>query len=395
MKKLSVMLLALLTTFVVASPARAADFQSGNSYSLGAEETVADDLYVGAQDITIDGTVERSAYLAARSITVTGEIKGDLNAVAETIKVTGKVDGSMHVAGSSVTITGQVGRDVFTATAQTIVDSKAIVGGSLVSGSGQLDLDGKVMKDLRSGTSTVNLRGSVAGNAYVASNQMTFGDNGTILGNLRYTSPEKLSPTDQQKVQGSYDYHESKKSSGFQRHRERTLAALVVGQVFMRTFALVSLGIIGLLALWLLPLLSENVRKQTEAKMSKNFGNGILLLVLTPFVIIALLFTLIGIPLAVLVGVIYAVVCSLALLPVARLVGAKVMSSASNKSAYLAFIVGLIITEIAVGILKLIPFVGSLVLFLVTAWGVGVIFTAISRMVRGEKMKVKPAESVK
>lgn len=392
MKKFSLILTAALMLFLVVPSAYAAEFQGTNSYSLGKTEIVSDDLYAAGQDITIDGTVERSANLGGRTIVISGEVRGDVQAMGETVRVTGKIDGTLRVAASTLVISGTVGRDVFSAAAQTTLDTTAVVSGSLYTYSGQVDVNGKIDGDLRAGAGTVNIVGGASGNAYLYASQITFGDHGAIGGNLRYTAPQKLSPTDQQKVRGTLDYHETSQKTSRWSHQEKTFAALVVGEVFARVYATLALGLIALLALWLAPILSSNVVRQGSEKITKNLLNGALFFLIVPFVLIAILFTIIGIPLALLLGVLYAAAFGLSMLPVAHWVGTRVLAK-TQSNRYLVVLVGLVITEIGVGILKLIPVFGSLTVFVVSVWGFGVILATLWYMVHPKTPKV--VETVK
>lgn len=394
MKKFSLIgAFALAVCLLAGNVAHAAEFKSGNTYDLGEGQTATEDLYVASQDINIAGTVERGANLVGRTITISGEIKGDLQVAGDTIRISGKVDGTVRAAGSSVIITGTVGHDVFTATAQTTVEKDAVISGSLLSYSGMVDVNGTVAQDLRTGTGTLNIRGTVSGNAYVAANKISLPDNGTVTGDMMYTSPEKLSPQDQQKVQGTLSYNEAKKVTRWS--KEKTAAALVAGQVFVRVYSTVALGLIGLLALWLIPLVPARAMKETENAYGRNLGYGALFFVVTPLVILALLVTLIGIPLALLLGTIYAVVWSLVVLPLAHKVGTMLIRKESTKSnKYLVFIIGLLVTELAIGILNFIPFIGPLAVFIAKLWAFGAMLLALWYLARGNKVQTT-VETVK
>lgn len=396
MKKFSFIGAVALVMFLVAgNTAHAAEFKSGNTYDFGSDQTVTEDLYVASQDINISGTVERGANLVGRTITISGEIKGDLQVAGDTIRISGKVDGTVRAAGSTVIITGTVGHDVFTAAAQTTIDRDAIVSGSLLTYSGVVDVNGTVTQDLRTGTGTLNVRGTVSGNAYVAANQITFSDKGTVAGSMTYTAPQKLSPQDQQKVQGMLSYNETQSRNWGKWSKEKTLGALVAAQVFARVYSTVALGLIGLLVLWLIPLIPNRAIKESENSYGRNLGYGALFFVVTPFIVVALFVTLIGIPLALLLGTLYAVVWGLTVLPIAHKVGTLLVRKESTKAnKYLVFIIGLLVTELAMGILNLIPFVGPLAVFVAKLWAFGVMLLALWYMAHGVKT-TKTVQTVK
>jgi len=57
----------------------AADVRGDQQFTLKADETVQDDLYVFGQQIVIDGTVEGDLIAFGQQITVNGTVKGTLS----------------------------------------------------------------------------------------------------------------------------------------------------------------------------------------------------------------------------------------------------------------------------------------------------------------------------
>jgi hypothetical protein len=77
--------LICLVLFTFAPTALAFEFREGDTVVIGAGEVVEDDLYVGANTFTLDGTV-----------------KGDLIVFGSTIEINGTVEGDLIAAGQSV-----------------------------------------------------------------------------------------------------------------------------------------------------------------------------------------------------------------------------------------------------------------------------------------------------
>ncbi len=399
MKKilLSTLLVVGLFAFGLAPKAQAAEFKGGTSYSLGSDEKIETNLYVGAQSIVISGTVEGDVIVAARSVEIDGTVNGNVEGVAENITISGKVTGSVRVAASSVTVSGNVLGDVISASAQFTESGKASINGVLVVYAGQVDINGIVHNDLRASAAVLNIGGEVDGNGFVNVNQMTIGGNGKIGGNLAYTASAKLSPAEQQKVEGSLEYKEVSKS------RYGTAPSLqdkVIAQAVFRAYMFVALGVIALLALWLLPVASKKVSDVAlGTNLYRNFLVGFLVLIVLPIGGIVLLLTIFGIPLAFMLGGFYAMLLSLSALPVAWFVGTKIFSGANQKKVgkYYTMLSGLLVVEVAFGILKLVPVVGSLASFIVVCWGFGVLLRSLWEMTHGVTVakKQEAVESVK
>ena len=78
------------------------------------DEVVDEDLYAGANVVTIDGTIQGDLIVwAFDRLTINGEVEGDVMGFATTAQINGKVGGSVRLIGSSITSAGEVGADVF------------------------------------------------------------------------------------------------------------------------------------------------------------------------------------------------------------------------------------------------------------------------------------------
>lgn len=88
--------LVLLTSLVFVPTAYAFDGREGQTITIGKNEVIADDLYLTAQYIVVDGTIQ-----------------GDLMVGAVDIVINGTVEGDLWATGSSLTLNGEVGDDVF------------------------------------------------------------------------------------------------------------------------------------------------------------------------------------------------------------------------------------------------------------------------------------------
>ena len=90
--------LFVVALFILVPVASAYDGRGGERVVIGKEEVINDDLFVGGNTVTVDGTVN-----------------GDLIAGGQTVIINGKVTGNVIAAGASVTVNGEVGHDVIAA----------------------------------------------------------------------------------------------------------------------------------------------------------------------------------------------------------------------------------------------------------------------------------------
>ena len=98
------LLAVLLLTVLALPPAQApasATFGGGDVYELPAGAVVPKDLYVIANEATIDGTVEGDLAVVARRVWLSGTVRGNTNIVAARIEITGRTMGIVRTLGAA------------------------------------------------------------------------------------------------------------------------------------------------------------------------------------------------------------------------------------------------------------------------------------------------------
>jgi cytoskeletal protein CcmA (bactofilin family) len=113
-KFLSAFALVALSALALASPAQAFDGRSGDKVIIAADEVIDDDLYVTADEFTLDGTVNGDVVALGRIITINGTVDGDVMAAGQTIVVNGTITGAIRMAGSALLLGEQasIGGDI-------------------------------------------------------------------------------------------------------------------------------------------------------------------------------------------------------------------------------------------------------------------------------------------
>ncbi|NIO72166.1 MAG: hypothetical protein GTN71_24855, partial [Anaerolineae bacterium] len=106
--------LICLFLFTFAPAALAFESRSGDTVVIGADEVIEDDLYVGANTFTLDGTIKGDLIVGGSTIEINGTVEGDLIAVGQTVTVRGTVADDVRIAGQALILDSeaQVGDDV-------------------------------------------------------------------------------------------------------------------------------------------------------------------------------------------------------------------------------------------------------------------------------------------
>ena len=241
-------------------------FRTGDSFTVGANETIPHDLYVFVDtmyvapegwrgEVVINGTVEGDLIAAAGRVTINGTVDGDLLAGAGVVEINGEVTGDVRTGSGDLTISGTVGEDVL-----------AFAGTIIITDTGQID------EDFIFAAGNVRVDGSVAGS--VLGSASTYVRNGTVGGTEDVTldagggEPEPGEPPSE--------------------------PVRIAGEALRQWVSVLVFGVIGLLLVPGAVRASEGVLRRRPLA-SAGIGLGLLLGYLIQFIAVILLMILVAI----------------------------------------------------------------------------------------------------
>jgi cytoskeletal protein CcmA (bactofilin family) len=168
---LGLVLPLFIVTVALAQNALGDKFRSGSDVTVGGGETVPNDLYAFGGAVTVDGTVQGDLVASGGSVTLNGTVDGDVMAAGGTLRIGGTVNGDVRSAGANVTIAGDVSEDALLAGGRVEVASDGRVGEDLVVSSGTLTVAGTVDGNVAGTTSTYSVTGTIGGEDTIAIRQ--------------------------------------------------------------------------------------------------------------------------------------------------------------------------------------------------------------------------------
>jgi len=348
MKKAIIFLIGILLLLFLFSvkPIFAADkYQDG---VIGGDEIILDDIFLNATNIEVSGTIngilfaigknisiksgailENDVFLVGQSISIQNGalINGNVTILGQKVEIDTIFDRNIYAAGSTFMLgpNSKVLNNLFYAGFQLESDSKSVIENNIYTASYQSLLNGKINKNLRIATASLELNGIVLGDANIMLNlwqidedsirfwmpylqslgipePMEIGfrlsENTEIGGRLVYSSNDVLeeafdinptggiiilTPTTTDKRPDSVENPSQVKANSWQNRLIRILRLTI------------SLVICGLLTLWISPGLLTASIIPVEQKPLNAFGIGIItiitiyigLFVLTAFFILA------------------------------------------------------------------------------------------------------------
>jgi hypothetical protein len=374
-KTSKVIFFALFALFLAPIAVNAMTFRSSDAVSVGKNEVIDGSLFAAGANLSIDGKINGDLICAGQSININGEVAGDVICAGQSININGKVGGSVRAAGNSLNVNGEVAKNLMFAGASLNTTASSSVRWEMLIGTAAANLKGSVGRDLVGAGANVNLGGSIGRDVTLkldSKNSTQAGlnleDSASVGGKLTYTDTKDANISKKAVVRGEVKRLEPKLSATGGK-RGRSAGAWFMGVIYKILSALV-IGLV-LLLLW-----GEEVKKilaNLATKMQSAFGWGLVVLLITPPLCLLLLITLIGAPLAVIIGVLWLIAICLSKILVAIFVGQKLLErfwQERKESLYTALVIGVIVSYLVFSI----PVIGWLVALLAIIWGLGSIY---------------------
>lgn len=351
MRRAPLLAVASVVVLLVAFPGvAAAESRTGGSIVVGANETIDEDLEAVGGSVVVRGTVE-----------------GDLQATGGSVLVAGTVGGDVEVSGGSVTISGDVGGDVE-------------AGGGAV----ELTEDGRIDGTLDAGADNVTINGTVGDDATVGAEEIYLGSEAVIQGDFTYDG--NLTRAEGATVEG--EVVETDDDVDVTVGLPSPLPD-VPGPALGVYGGLVNL-LVGAVLLVAFPRFSAAVADRVGTEPVRTGAYGLAVGVGVPVALVVVAITIVGIPLSLAGGLLFAVVAWVGAVYGRYAVGAWLLSRTDVEHRWLALLVGVV----AVGALGFVPFVGDLVQVVVFLIGFGALVLELWQRYRTRGDEAGPAPAV-
>ena len=348
-------LFALLAC-MAARPAHAFHFRAGdgtNALALAAGESLPNETLWIAQSLHVAGRAERDLWLlASAGVRFEGDSAGDL-----------------RVLGRSASIDGLARQNLLAYAAGLQLTTNSVVRGQAALFGGTVVCEGTVEGDAWIVAQSVTLGGQWGGNVRIQAEEIRVAPNARIAGNLVYAAPKAPVLDPGVEVGGAVEARRNlmpaaslpaaETRSRFLLHGYLFLAALLVGMPFVGFF----------------PLLAGGAVRSLQARPWRALAAGFLVLFGGPFLAVFCAMTVVGIPLALALGALYALAAYLSHVVVALWIGHAILRGGGPQTF------GRVLSALSAGLFALyfasaLPGVASFVVLPVLVLGTGALATA-------------------
>lgn len=323
--------------------------------------------FFAGNTVVVDGDVNGTAFAAGTNIYVNGTVNGDLFVAGTNIEINGTVLGNIYGAGQDIAYNSNTSQgDVVFAGQRIYISSDAVVNRELFAAGNIINIDGTIARDFYGAGADITISGTVERNAWMDAQDIQLLSSGTIGGDLYYRSEQKANLR-------SGTIHGNTEWKRVERSHEMTQwswSSQLLGALFT---------IVSSILIWTaITLLKPEVWEKTSAKIFtqplKTLGVGALALIVTPILSILIMLTIVGIPLAFLIGTFYGIFLFLSRIVVAVFIGkwlAKTLGwKELHKGLWLTLLGLILITA-----LTLVPYLRILIWLLVLFTGLGSLIT--------------------
>ncbi len=371
------------------------------------------DVTLNLGDLNVLGLVNGNVVNNIGQVNIEGDVNGDVEANMGQVKVSGNVSGDVKARMGEVIVDGSVGGNIYADLGKVKVDGS--VGNNVYSGFGEVFINGFTGGDVESEGGNVVITGVVEGDVMMGQGVIDLKPDSVVSGRVHVDRGrinkdatartgsvdigEELTPSELQEEPAENE----EKIDGVGGSLGQRIAGRVISSIndalrsvsfsfamhdrinigewpfspFMSIYGNIARGILNMLILFALATLTYTLFpaqvKITGQAISERTGPvigwGLLAFVLAVPLMIALAITIIGIPLILVELIVLAAAAVLGYTGIASLVGSRVIDVASSGSSNPLGAIALGV--VLIGLISLIPVIGSLVSLAIFILGVG------------------------
>jgi cytoskeletal protein CcmA (bactofilin family) len=355
--------LVVLSTLAFVGIAGAQSFKTGDTISVASGETVNSMLFAAGNNVDIAGTVNGDVYCAGQTLTISGTINGDVICAGQTVIISGKINGDIRIAGQTVTLTSPVSGSATVGAQTLVIDRSATISRDLLGGSVETTVNGTVGRDIVAGATNLSVNGKVIGNIKGETENLNIGSAGFVGGNIEYTSLNDPVVASGGKIAGTVTRIAPEKES------KANIVAPIAFTFGLFVYSLIAWLAVGLVLVALFPRIFGEATERAVKKPGMTILVGVLGAILAPILVISLLMTIIGIPLAILTLLVWFGIMLLVTPFAGYMLGHVIMPKSKQPVGVMALGTGVLVVT------YFIPIIGFFTLLAAYLFGMGMILS--------------------
>lgn len=352
------------------------DTRSDDTVHIPGGEVINDDLYTGANTITIDGTVNGDIWAAARIISIGGIVDNSVMAIAQTINISGDIGHAVRVAGETINISGNIAGDLFVVGNEITIADNVHIKGDLLFGAGVIRINGIVDGDIKGRGGEIIIGCKVGGDLNLEVSELTILPTADIKGSLTYIGEERATIQPGAQISGitTHKLPESKEE------QSETFLLALLSSIKTKFIGFLMALLAGFLIILIAPKRLASIAESISSRPGPSAGWGALVLLVTPIAAVIICITIIGLPVGLIALALWGIAIYLAQIPVGLFLGQWIISHFRDVEDNRGIMIGALATGlIIVKLLSLIPYFGFFIGLAVILFGLGAVIATIRR----------------
>jgi len=337
-------------------PALAATTVSGEPDAT-VSSSIDDDLFTAGQTVSVDAPIKGEIFAAGQTVTISNRPDRSIFAAGLTVSLSSGAGYNAFVGGQTVTLNGDYGHDVFVVGSSVVVESGARIRGSLYVTGNVLVVHGTIDGDVKASGQSFTSDATIGKSVNIDASTVSF-SGGSIGGDLSYAGSAKTIGLDQVSVKGS-TIKSDPSATGFSQPSSTTDRSVSVLDALM---ALVTMILIGALFILLTPVRLTAISETVRQDWVGSFLTGLVTLMVTPMLIGVALATLIGWPVALIVGFLYVSVLITSSFVAPIILGSLIIKPAKSERPWRALLLGALIVAVTAA-LPVIGWIPKMIIF--------------------------------
>jgi hypothetical protein len=324
--------------------------------------------FVAGPEVFIDAQVDDDIFAAGGDVELRGVRAQDVFAAGGAVGLEDVTAQDAFLSGGKVDERGRFDGDMLAAGASVELGPGSTVAGDVLAAGGRVAIAGTISGGVRAAGGQIRIDGRIGGDVSLAGERIVLGPNARVAGDLTYRSGQQIRRMAGAEVAGQIERR------AYERPRMPGILELVFAGVLGWIGAVVSAAALAALLIGAVPRWIAGASDTIALRPWPALGLGVLLLFGVPVAAPVLMVTVIGIPIAVLALLSYAVFAAVGIIAAALWVGQHLPRIGGRHAGHIGFgarfgraVAGLVL----LALVFLVPFAGGFVVLLATVFGLG------------------------
>jgi hypothetical protein len=337
------------------------------------------DLFMVGDELRLEEEVPGDAVLIGSSIDVAAPVNGDGVIAGRELELRGPFRNDLYAAGARVRLDGSVAGNARIIGAEVSLGPDSTIDGGVSIGAARADIAGSVDGYLQVAAGNTTISGRVAGDLEVSGEQLQLAPSAQIDGSLVFTGPQPASVAPGARVNGEIRHVPSSDASD-------SGSWSAAGGVFA-VISVLGLATVGVLLWTLWPRFTRSAIDAATKRSGRAFLTGLALAAGVPLIVVLLLVSIVGIPLAVFAGSAYLMLFPLGYLLAGATIAEQLVERFRSRRIGRTprRLLALSLALLLLAMLAFVPMVGAFSIVALTLLGMGALVLAAFDTYRQER----------